>query len=62
MNHLQYNDLKTFEAGDLETYADGRAAEIGLVLPPAYRASILENLEILRGHARILAGAETSAS
>jgi hypothetical protein len=62
MEQAPSDELKAFAAGDLEAYAARRAAEIGLSWPEAYHASVLENLEILRGHARILAGAEDAAS
>jgi len=51
MENKQFPDLGPDE---LERYARGRAADLGLPVPEAYLAGVLENLSALQTHATIL--------
>jgi hypothetical protein len=51
MENKEFPDLT---ASELRRYARGRAAALGLHVPEAYLAGVLENLAALQAHAAIL--------
>jgi len=54
MNHVRAETFLQIDEADLSEYADGRAAEMGLIIAARFRPSVLENLTTLQAHARRL--------
>jgi len=57
MSRVQAESFLQIDEADLSAYADARAAEMGLIIPAAFRPSVLENLTALQAHARRVSAA-----